>query len=55
MAGSGERCGQSLRRAISALISLLGKWRRFLPYLGGIAALLLFAAALVILHIHAQA
>jgi phosphatidylglycerol lysyltransferase len=34
---------------------LLGKWRRFLPYLGGIAALLLFAAALVILHSHAQA
>ena len=25
-------------------------WRRFLPYIGGIAALLLFAAALVILH-----
>jgi phosphatidylglycerol lysyltransferase len=30
-------------------------WRRFLPYIGGIAALLLFAAALVILHSHAQA
>jgi phosphatidylglycerol lysyltransferase len=37
------------------MIPLLGKWRRFLPYLGGIAALLLFAAALVILHSHAQA
>ena len=30
-------------------------WRRFLPYIGGIATLLLFAAALVILHSHAQA
>jgi len=30
-------------------------WRRFLPYIGGMAALLLFAAALVILHSHAQA
>ena len=30
-------------------------WRRFLPYIGGIAALLVFAAALVILHSHAQA
>jgi phosphatidylglycerol lysyltransferase len=30
-------------------------WRRFLSYLGGIVALLLFAAALVILHSHAQA
>jgi phosphatidylglycerol lysyltransferase len=30
-------------------------WRRLLPYIGGIAALLLFAAALVILHSHAQA
>src|ERR1043166_754991 len=37
------------------MIPLLGKWRRFLPYVGGIAALLLFAAALVILHKHAQA
>jgi phosphatidylglycerol lysyltransferase len=37
------------------MIPLLGKWRRFIPYLGGIAALLLFAAALVILHKHAQA
>ena len=37
------------------MIPLLRKWRRFLPYLGGIAALLLFAAALVILHRHAQA
>src|SRR5213082_1278932 len=37
------------------MIPLLQKWRRFLPYLGGIAALLLFAAALVILHSHAQA
>src|ERR1700680_4372155 len=36
------------------MIPLLGKWRRFLPYLGGTAALLLFAAALVILHSHAQ-
>src|ERR1700722_20719281 len=34
---------------------LIRNWRRFLPYLGGIAALLLFAAALVILHSHAQA
>ena len=30
-------------------------WRRFLPYVGGATALLLFAAALVILHSHAQA
>lgn len=30
-------------------------WRRFLPYLGGTLALLLFAAALFILHSHAQA
>jgi len=30
-------------------------WRRFLPYIGGIAALLLFAAALAILHSHAHA
>src|SRR5690349_17798261 len=30
-------------------------WRRDLPYLGGIAALLLFAGALVTLHSHAQA
>ena len=30
-------------------------WRRFLPYVGGIAALLVFSAALVILHSHAQA
>src|ERR1700732_4736683 len=37
------------------MIPLLRNWRRFLPYLGGIAALLLFAAALVILHSHAQA
>jgi len=37
------------------MIPLLGKWRRFLPYFGGIAALLLFAAALFILHSHAQA
>ncbi len=37
------------------MMPLLGKWRRFLPYVGGIAALLLFAAALVILHKHAQA
>ena len=37
------------------MMPLLGNWRRFLPYLGGIAALLLFAAALVILHRHAQA
>ena len=37
------------------MIPLLRNWRRFLPYLGGIAALLLFAAALVILHRHAQA
>jgi phosphatidylglycerol lysyltransferase len=34
---------------------LIRNWRHFLPYLGGIAALLLFAAALVILHSHAQA
>jgi phosphatidylglycerol lysyltransferase len=34
---------------------LIRNWRRFLPYLGGIASLLLFAAALVILHSHAQA
>src|ERR1700726_3598729 len=34
---------------------LIRNWRRFLPYIGGIAALLLFAAALVILHRHAQA
>src|SRR6202047_1051081 len=33
----------------------IANWRRFLPYIGGIAALLLFAAALVILHSHAQA
>src|SRR3954466_4378516 len=37
------------------MIPLLQKWRRFLPYLGGIAALLLFAAALFVLHRHAQA
>ena len=37
------------------MMPLLGKWRRFLPYAGGIAALLLFAAALVIIHKHAQA
>src|SRR3954447_5484957 len=37
------------------MIPLLQKWRRFLPYLGGVAALLLFAAALVVLHRHAQA
>jgi hypothetical protein len=30
-------------------------WRRLLPYIGGMAALLLFAAALAILHRHAQA
>jgi len=30
-------------------------WRRLLPYIGGIAALLLFAGALVVLHSHAQA
>jgi phosphatidylglycerol lysyltransferase len=30
-------------------------WRRFLPYVGGAIALLLFAAALFILHSHAQA
>jgi Mn2+/Fe2+ NRAMP family transporter len=34
------------------MIPLLGKWRRFLPYLGGIAALLLLVAALAILHSH---
>jgi phosphatidylglycerol lysyltransferase len=34
---------------------LIRNWRRFLPYIGGIAALLVFAAALVILHSHAQA
>src|SRR5580700_9999575 len=34
---------------------LIRNWRRFLPYIGGMAALLLFAAALVILHSHAQA
>jgi uncharacterized membrane protein YbhN (UPF0104 family) len=37
------------------MIPLLEKRRRFLPYLGGIAALVLFAGALVILHSHAQA
>src|ERR1051326_2669521 len=37
------------------MIPLLGKWHRFLPYFGGIAALLLFTAALFILHSHAQA
>ena len=37
------------------MIPLTRNWRRFLPYIGGIAALLLFAAALVILHRHAQA
>jgi hypothetical protein len=35
--------------------TLHGKWRRFFPHAGGIAALVLFAAALVILHKHAQA
>jgi phosphatidylglycerol lysyltransferase len=30
-------------------------WRRFLPYVGGAMALLLFAAALFILHSHALA
>jgi phosphatidylglycerol lysyltransferase len=34
---------------------LIRDWRRFLPYIGGTAALLVFAAALVILHNHAQA
>ena len=34
---------------------LIRNWRRGLPYIGGIAALLLFAAALVVLHSHAQA
>ena len=34
---------------------LIRNWRRCLPYIGGIAALLLFAAALVVLHSHAQA
>ena len=34
---------------------LTRNWRRCLPYIGGIAALLLFAAALVVLHSHAQA
>src|ERR1700724_2747141 len=37
------------------MIPLTRNWRRLLPYIGGIAALLLFAAALVILHRHAQA
>ena len=37
------------------MTSPIRNWRRFLPYIGGIAALLLFAAALVILHSHAQA
>src|SRR5580693_9773682 len=36
------------------MIPLTRNWRRFLPYIGGIAVLLLFAAALVILHRHAQ-
>src|SRR3984893_9155844 len=38
-----------------SMTSPIRNWRRFLPYIGGIAALLLFAAALVILHSHAQA
>jgi uncharacterized membrane protein YbhN (UPF0104 family) len=33
---------------------LIRNWCRLLPYIGGIAALLLFAAALVVLHSHAQ-
>src|SRR6202047_478850 len=33
----------------------IANWRRFLPYIGGIATLLLIADALVILHSHAQA
>src|ERR1700680_3944468 len=44
------------RQAESRLIKWrIPNWRRFLPYVGGIAALLLFAAALVILYGHAQA
>src|ERR1043166_1591395 len=38
-----------------SMMPLFQTWRRFLPYLGGVAALLLFAAALFILHRHAQA
>src|SRR6202790_1131641 len=34
---------------------LIRNWGRFLPYIGGMAALVLFAGALVILHSHAQA
>ena len=37
------------------MTSPIRNWRRFLPYIGGIAALLIFTGALVILHSHAQA
>ena len=36
-------------------VGALLNWRRFLPYVGGAMALLLFAAALFILHSHAKA
>jgi phosphatidylglycerol lysyltransferase len=56
-----ERVGEGLAPAkaqspeIRSTKWRIPNWRRFLPYIGGIAALLLFAAALVILHSHAQA
>jgi hypothetical protein len=47
--------GERRRREHPSMTPLIRNWRRFLPYLGGIAALFLFAGALVILHSHAQA
>jgi phosphatidylglycerol lysyltransferase len=47
--------GERRRPERPSMTPMIQNWRRFLPYLGGIAALLLFAGALVILHSHAQA
>jgi phosphatidylglycerol lysyltransferase len=47
--------GERRRPERPSMTPLIQNWRRFLPYFGGIAALLLFAGALVILHSHAQA
>src|ERR1700720_274823 len=47
--------GKRSPRERPSMTSPIRNWRRFLPYIGGIAALLIFTGALVILHSHAQA
>jgi phosphatidylglycerol lysyltransferase len=51
-----ERPAVSARRPKTGSIKRqLSNWRRFLPYLGGAAVLLIFAAALIVIHRYVQA